>query len=140
MYSLEYKYTLGELNMSISNKFNQLNPVLFENYFKNIDILENKFFFYSEIIPKPNMTITFGGHIFSLKKPITVEIVGTISNPKRSLKKILSACYQKEEFLSQNDNGCLFIYNGFTPYEEELKISDSPLKLKFLVYKLKIIN
>lgn len=124
-----------------SNSLNLLNPKYFEKFEEYKDLIEGKFFLYSEIRPKERELIKIKGEKFVVqtKDVFEIEIVGNLVNPKRSLRQILSNCYKCQEFLTSIYDGCLFIYNGFKSSEEEFKISESAVQLKFLVYKLKKI-
>jgi hypothetical protein len=113
-----------------------LNPTYFEKYEEYKNFLVNKVFLYSEIHPKRSEIIRVKDFEYEISAVFDIEIIGTLTSPKRSLKSILSSCYKCQEFLTTDYDGCLFVYNGFKSSEEELKISDSAVQIKFRVYKL----
>lgn len=118
-----------------NNAISLVNQKYFDKYEEYKDLLKDKIFLYSEIHPKKDELLLFRDDKFEIVESFNIEIIGSLTNPKRSLKSILTACYKCEEFLSSND--CfLFVYNGFKSSEEEFKISESAVQLKFVVYKL----
>ena len=121
------------------NSLNLLNPKYFDKYDEYKELLEGKVFLYSEIHPKKDEIIKIKGEIYTVLTTdvFNIEIVGNLANPKRSLRQILSSHYKCHEFLSSDYDGCLFIYSGFKSSQEEFKISESAVQLKFMVYKLK---
>ncbi len=121
-----------------NNSINLLNPTYFEKYEEYKDFLINKIFLYSEIHPKENEIIQIKNKNYLVSEKFNIEIVGNLANPKRSLRQILSNCYKCREFLTSEYDGCLFVYDGFKSSEEEFKISESAVQLKFQAYKLTI--
>ena len=131
---------MSKLTATYRNNFVKLlNPTYFDKYEEYKDLLKNKFFLYSEIHPKEDEIITFKGldYVIQYNDVFEIEIIGNLTNPKRSLRQILTNCYKCQEFIVSEYDGCLFIYNGFKSSEEEFKISESAVQLKFQVYKLK---
>lgn len=124
------------------NSINLLNPKYFEKYEEYKDLLAGKIFLYSEIHPKKDEIIKIKDEIYTVltSDAFHIKIVGNLANPKRSLRQILSSHYKCHEFLSADYDGCLFIYSGFKSSQEEFKISESAVQLKFIVYKLKKQN
>ena len=118
-----------------NNSISLVNQKLFDKYDEYKQYLDEKFFLYSEIHPKKDEILKFKDNDFSITDIFDIEVIGSVTNPKRSLKSILSSCYKCDEFLVSND-GFLFVYNGFKSSEEEFKISESAVQLKFKVYKL----
>lgn len=124
-----------------SNFINRLNPKHFEKYEEYKELLLNKIFLYSEIHPKEDEIIKVNSdeYIVAINFPIEIRKVGNLTNPKRSLRQILTA-YKCKEFLTTEYDGCLFVYDGFKSSPEVFKISESAVLLKFQVYKLKKIQ
>lgn len=123
-------------SINMSNRVSLINPAYFELFAEFRDYLKGKFFLYSEIHPKESQVLKVNNNRYSISDIIDCQIVGTVTNPKKSLRSILT-CYNRHEFLMSDYDGILFVYNGFKSSEEELKISDSAVLLKFRVYKLK---
>ena len=125
--------------ISLSNRVSLINPAYFEMYSEFREYLKGKFFLYSEIHPKENQIFKIKSKQYSVSDIIDVQVVGTVINPKKSLRAILT-CYNRHEFLISDYDGCLFVYNGFKASEEHIKICDSAVLLKFRVYKLKKVK
>lgn len=118
-----------------TNSISLVNHKLFDKYDIYKEHLDKKVFLYSEIHPKKDDTLKFNDEEYSISDTFDIQVIGSVTNPKRSLKSILSSCYKCEEFLVSAD-GFLFVYSGFKSSQEEFKISESAVQLKFKVYKL----
>ena len=120
-----------------TNNVNLLNSTYFDSYEENKEFLKGKIFLYSEIHPKDSQILKIRNINYQIGEVFDIEVVGNLANPKRSLRTILTSCYKCKEFMTFSTyDGCLFIYNGFKSSEEEFKISESAVQLKFRVYKL----
>ena len=129
--------------MSIATKVNpsksrhvttQLNPSLFTGL---IDSLKDKIFLYSERKPRKSNQIRFKDKKFEIIESFPINLVGSISYPKRSIRSIISSCYEKDLFLYKEYEACLFVYLGHIPSEEKILSTKAPVMLKFKVYLLK---
>ena len=118
-----------------SNSINLINPKYFEKYEEYRHLLINKVFLYSEIHPKEKEIIKIRDNKYKVIDDFNIEIIGNLGNPKRSLRQILS-CYECRKFITSDSDGYLFVYTGFKSSQEEFKISESAVLLKFQVYKL----
>ena len=118
-----------------NNSINLLNPTYFEKYEEYKDLLINKIFLYSEIHPKENEIINIRDTNYQVADVFDISLTGNLGNPKRSLRQILS-CYECRKFIASDSDGYLFVYTGFKSSQEEFKISESAVLLKFQVYKL----
>ena len=123
--------------MAVAKKSTRLNPNLFSG---SVDSLIDKIFLYSERNPKTDDVIKHNSKLYDMYENFEINLVGSIANAKRSIRGIISACYNKEKFLLDDYDGVLFVYNGFHHQDEGMLSSEAPVMLKFLVYLLKEKN
>jgi hypothetical protein len=114
----------------------QINPNIFNVH---ADTLKDKIFLYSQRKPKKTSIIRFRDKKYKIIKSFAINLVGSITDPKRSIRSIVSACYKKHLFLLSPYDASLFVYNGHEPREEKILSIDAPVTLNFKVYLLKEI-
>ena len=115
----------------------QLDPGLFTG---PLDSLKDKIFLYSQRKPKKSSHIRFKDKKFEIVESFPINLVGSISYPKRSIRSIITSCYEKNSFMRKSYHACLFVYDGHIPSEEKIISSKAPVMLKFKVYLLKEVG